>query len=86
MKKLDNFQIFGTQVGSQEASRLDEISILATSETLKEIGVFLINAAYEMERSDTEHMHLQDAIQNFSYKRHVDIISINRKKIKFKKS
>lgn len=46
------------------------------------LSVFLINAAYEMESNDVDHIHLQDQASNFSRENHVDIIAINRNKIK----
>ena len=82
MNDLGDFKIFGTLEGSDKSIKLDEISILGNSESIRAIGVFLINAAYEMDVNDAEHLHLQDVISNFSYESHVDVIVINEKKVK----
>jgi len=82
MTKLGDLKIWGTLEGSDKSQKLDEISLLATPEVVRALGVFLINAAYEMEVNDAEHIHLQDSIENFSYEGHVDIIVINQEKIK----
>jgi hypothetical protein len=37
MNKLDGFEIFGTELGSEVLLKLDEISIYASAKTLKEI-------------------------------------------------
>ena len=75
MKKIDSFKILGTAVNSKKQQPLEEIVIIASPQTLREIAVFLINAAYEMEVNDFDHMHLQDSIANFSSKKHADIIA-----------
>ncbi len=75
MKKIDAFKILGTITGSAKVEQLDEITIVANPETLRQIGIFLINAAYEMDVNEFDHMHLQDVFQNFSTKKHVDIIA-----------
>ena len=75
MKKIDAFKILGTITGSTKAEQLDEITIVANPETLRKIGIFLINAAYEMDVNNFDHMHLQDVFQNFSAKKHVDVIA-----------
>ena len=77
MKKLNKFSVHGTAVGESTEIRLDEISILADSETIKNIGVFLINAAYEMEVNGLEHMHFQDFFKDFTSDDHVDFVAIN---------
>ncbi|MFM0280517.1 hypothetical protein P0D75_21095 [Paraburkholderia sediminicola] len=82
MKDLGEFKIFGTVEGSDKSLKLDEISILAKAEVMRALGVFLINAAYEMDENDIEHIHLQDSISNFSYENHVDVIAINQDKVK----
>jgi hypothetical protein len=82
MKDLGEFKIFGTIEGSNKSLKLDEISILAKAEVMRALGVFLINAAYEMDENDIEHIHLQDSISNFSYENHVDVIAINQDKVK----
>lgn len=82
MIKLNNMRAWGTEVGSDEALRLDEISLLTTPAMIRTLGVFLITAAYEMEENDAEHIHLQDLSSNFSHKKHVDIILINQNKFK----
>jgi len=82
MTDLGELKIFGTEVGSEKSLKLDEISILAKAEVVRALGVFLINAAYEMDSHDAEHVHLQDSISNFSYENHVDVIAINQAKVK----
>ncbi|WP_233830157.1 Imm32 family immunity protein [Paraburkholderia sp. ZP32-5] len=82
MTELGELKIWGTTEGSDKSLKLDEISILANAEVIRALGVFLINAAYEMDANDVEHMHLQDSIANFSYKNHVDVIAINQEKVK----
>lgn len=82
MTKLGSLKIWGTLEGSDKSQKLDEISLLTSPEVVRALGVFLINAAYEMEVNDAEHIHLQDSIENFSYESHVDIIVINQEKVK----
>ncbi|RQS48665.1 MULTISPECIES: hypothetical protein [unclassified Burkholderia] len=82
MTDLGEVNIFGTQEGDDRPLRLDEISILAKPEVIRALGVFLINAAYEMDSNDAEHVHLQDSISNFSCENHVDVIAINQEKVK----
>ncbi|MGU7841022.1 Imm32 family immunity protein [Burkholderia sp. AW33-5] len=82
MRDLGELKIFGTVAGSDKSLTLDEISVLANAEVIRALGVFLINAAYEMDSNDVEHVHLQDAISNFSYESHVDVIAINQDKVK----
>jgi len=82
MKKLNDFKIFGTKEGSKKSIKLDEISIIANPKEMRELGIFLINAAYEMEMNDLEHVHLQDLVSNFSYEKHVDVIALNKAQIK----
>ncbi len=82
MNKLGSLKVWGTLEGSDKSEKLDEISLLATPEVVRALGVFLINAAYEMEVNDAEHRHLQDSIENFSYESHVDIVVINQEKVK----
>lgn len=82
MTELGDLKIWGTREGSDESVKLDEISLLATPEVIRALGVFLINAAYEMEVNEVEHVHLQDSIANFLYERHVDVIAINQDKVK----
>ncbi|WP_350616356.1 hypothetical protein [Pseudomonas sp. HY7a-MNA-CIBAN-0227] len=82
MKKLKAFAVHGTAVGSDKSIKLGEISILADPENLKDLGVFLISASYEMARNGIEHLHLQDLIENFSHKKHVDLIALNQEVIK----
>jgi hypothetical protein len=74
MKNLPGFQAFGTAKGDDQSIRLDEITLVADPETIRALGIFLINAAYEMEENEVEHIHLQDVIENFSYDDHVDLI------------
>ena len=75
MNSINGFRVFGTAVGSDQSIQLDEIVIAADPETIRAIGTFLTNAAYEMEQNKRLHVHLQDAIANFSYEEHVDIIA-----------
>ena len=77
MKKINKFSIYGTPVGESKEIKLDEISILADSEAIKSIGMFLINAAYEMEMNGLEHMHFQDFFKDFTSGEHVDVIALN---------
>jgi len=86
MKKLKAFTVHGTAVGSDKSIKLDEISILADPETLRNLGVFLISASYEMEINGLEHLHLQDLLENFSHKKHVDFIALNQEVIKHVKN
>jgi hypothetical protein len=84
MKKLGKFKISGCPYGSEESLGLDEIVILASPAVLRYIGEFLISSAYELERNDVEHVHMQDSIENFSHNNHVDIIVVNQKIIEKK--
>jgi len=84
MTDLGEVKVFGTLEGDDGALELDEISILGKPETIRALGVFLINAAYEMDSNDAEHVHLQDSISNFSYENHVDVIAINQEKVKLR--
>jgi len=77
MKKLNKFTVHGTAVGSDTSIQLDEVSILADPQTIRELGVFLINASYEMSTSGLEHMHLQDIVEDFDYDANVDFIALN---------
>lgn len=78
MEILKKFTVQGTAVGSDKRIELDEISILAEPETIKALGVFLINASYAMAANGLEHVHLQDVIENFSHEEHVDVIALNQ--------
>lgn len=51
-------KIFGTLEGGDGLLNMDEISIHAKPEVIRAIGIFLINAAYEMDTNDAEHVHL----------------------------
>lgn len=82
MIKLNNMRAWGTEVGSDETLRLDEISLLTTPAMIRTLGVFLITAAYEMKENDAEHIHPQDLSSNFSHKKHVDIVLVNQNKFK----
>ncbi len=82
MKNLTPFTVHGTATGSNYNIQLDEISIIADSETMSALGSFLINAADEMAQYGLEHLHLQDFVENFSHETHVDIIALNREAIK----
>jgi hypothetical protein len=79
MKKLGKFKISGCPYGREESFGLDEIVILASPAVLRYIGEFLTSSAYEMEKDDVEHIHMQDSIKNFSHRNHVDIIVVNQK-------
>ena len=74
MKNISGFKVLGTAIGSDQSVPLDEITIVADHETIRAIGIFLINTAYEMEENGVDHLHFQDVIGNFSYDDHVDII------------
>lgn len=78
---LNEFTIHGTAIGTTTSLHLDEISILATPQTLRELGQFLIHASEQMTTHALEHMHLQDALQDFSPQQHVDIIALNKDQI-----
>ena len=82
MTELGDLKIWGTLEDSDKSLKLDEISILAKAEVIRALGIFLINAAYEMDINEAEHVHLQDSIANFSYENHVDVIVINQEKVK----
>ncbi|MFJ7884834.1 hypothetical protein ACIQYF_15290 [Pseudomonas sp. NPDC096917] len=85
MKNLKMFAIYGTATNTSEEIKLDEISIVADTNTLKVIGNFFTNAAKEMEAHELEHMHFQDMVDNFSHENHVDIIVLNKDVILTKK-
>jgi hypothetical protein len=74
MNSLGDFQAFGTASGTDTSIRLDEITLVGAPDVIRALGVFLINSAYEMEQNGVEHVHLQDAIANFSYDQHADLI------------
>ena len=82
MSEFGELKIWGTLEGEEKSLKLDEISIHARAEVIRALGVFLINAAYEMDVNDAEHVHLQDLISNFSYEKHVDVIALNNEKVK----
>ncbi|QOZ85573.1 MULTISPECIES: hypothetical protein [Chromobacterium] len=82
MTNLGDLKILGTIEGDDKPQKLDEISILANADVIRDLGIFLINAAYEMELNEVEHVHLQDSIQNFSYNNHADVIAINQEIVK----
>lgn len=82
MIKIKSFAATGTEKNKQDTIILDEIVIHGTPETLRQIGLFLINSAHEMEINDTDHCHLQDVIKEFSQTRHCDIILVNKNIIK----
>lgn len=77
MKKLNKFSVHGTAVGSGQNIQLDEVSILADPQTIRELGVFLINASNEMSAHGLEHIHLQDIVEDFDYEANVDFIALN---------
>jgi hypothetical protein len=82
MTELGDLKIWGTPEGTDKSLKLDEISILAKAEVIRALGIFLINAAYEIDVNEVEHVHLQDSIMNFSYESHVDVIVLNQEKVK----
>jgi len=82
MEKLTKFTVHGTAVGSDTSIQLDEVSILADPQTIRVLGVFLINASYEMSTNGLEHMHLQDIVEDFDYDANVDFIALNSEIIK----
>lgn len=82
MKKLAKFTVLGTAVNSDQEIKLDEVSILADPETLREIGRFLIRASEEMSDNGLEHMHLQDVIDDFDYENNVDFTALNGNVVK----
>lgn len=82
MIKIKSFSVTGTEKNKQETIKLDEIVIYGNSDTLRQIGIFLINSAHEMETNDSEHLHLQDTIENFSNNKHCDIILVNKNVVK----
>lgn len=82
MIKIKSFTVTGTEKNKQDIISLDEIVIHGTPETLRQIGLFLINSAHEMEINDTDHCHLQDTVKEFSQTKHCDIILVNKNIIK----
>ena len=82
MKKIiDSFEIFGTKIEQTVQFQIDELVIYANSDTLTELGKFLISTAKRMKSEGIEHSHLQDEFKHFSDKKHVDIILCNKDKI-----
>jgi hypothetical protein len=73
---MKKFSFHGTETGSQTSRRLDEIVICGSPDTIRDIGLFLITAAYDLSKHETDHIHLQDMIKGFSYKKHTDVIAI----------
>jgi hypothetical protein len=71
---MKNFSIHGTETGSQISRRLDEIVVCGSPDTIRDLGLFLITAAYEISKNEPDHIHLQDSIRRFSYRRHTDVI------------
>lgn len=82
MIKIRPFIITGTEKNKQESINLDEIVIYGNPDTLRQLGIFLINSAYEMEKNDSEHLHFQDEIDNFSGDKHCDVILVNKNIVK----
>jgi hypothetical protein len=78
MKNITAFTVHGTAIGSNKNIQLDEISIIANSETMRALGGFLINAADEMAQFGLEHIRLQDIVENLFHETHVDVIALNR--------
>ncbi len=46
---------------------------------------FFIKAASLMEENEIDHVHLQDKINGFDYRKYVDIILLNKEIIKIEK-
>lgn len=57
-----------TKKGCQDSLSVDEITLHGTAELFRAIGIFFINAAYEMDLNEADHIHLQDNTKNFSSK------------------
>lgn len=85
MKNATPFTVHGTATGSNKNIQLDEISIIADSETMRALGDVLINAPDEMAEFGLEHLHLQDLVENCSHDTHVDFIALNREVVELKK-
>ncbi|RRV05649.1 hypothetical protein EGJ27_17705 [Pseudomonas sp. v388] len=73
---MKKFSVHGTEIGSEISNQLDEIVVYGSPEAIREIGLFLIHAAYEMSSNGIDHVHLQDEIEGFTYKKHADIIAM----------
>ncbi|GKT02450.1 hypothetical protein AVKW3434_23695 [Acidovorax sp. SUPP3434] len=82
MTKLPPFNATATEKDQQESIEIDEITLHATPEAFRALGIFFLNAAHEMDLNESDHIHLQDSVQNFSSKKHCDIILLNKKIIK----
>lgn len=82
MTKLPPFNANATEKDQQERIEIDEITLHATPEAFRTLGIFFLNAAHEMDVNELEHIHLQDSVQNFSSKKHCDIILVNSKIVK----
>ena len=82
MRELSKFSGHGTAIGSDKNIQLGEVSILADPQTIRELGVFLINASYEMSTHGLEHMHLQGIVEDFDYEVNVDFIVLNNSLVK----
>ncbi|GGU85809.1 hypothetical protein GCM10009504_47170 [Pseudomonas laurentiana] len=78
-EEIKKFSVYGTVIGSDQLVRLDEVSVIADPETIKSLGEFFIKASHEISKDKLEHVHLQDFIECFSEKKHVDIILLNKK-------
>lgn len=78
MRSPGKLKAFGILKGTDQLVELDEISLLANSDTFKFLGRFLRNSAKEMKTSKAEHIHLQDRMQTFSHKKHADIILVKK--------
>ncbi|WP_320200621.1 Imm32 family immunity protein (plasmid) [Agrobacterium sp. rho-13.3] len=79
MIKLPSFAATATQVDCDESITLDELTLFATPETFRALGLFFINAALDLDLHSKDHIHLQDSIENFSTDEHCDIILVNKK-------
>lgn len=84
MKTIDTFKVYGTEVGSAEELRLDEISLLASPAVIRSLGEFFIEVSERMESEETEHVHLQDFFGGFDCDNHVDIILLNNNFVKLR--
>ncbi|WP_157768791.1 Imm32 family immunity protein [Paracidovorax avenae] len=80
--KINKFQLYATSKDDERSFKTHEIAISADPATLRKIGLFFINSAHEMDFNETDHIHLQDRLTEFSHKKHCEIVLINSKKIK----
>lgn len=77
--RLKKFQVYITTKDDKNPSETKEVVICATPTTLRELGLFFVNSAHEMEINDADHIHLQDRLAKFSNKKHCEIVLVNKK-------